>query len=97
MDWLNRLKVAQETPPNTIKSFSIIPETELHKPQKAIDAEPKETISIYCADGDCHCSGMLPGRNHPADCLSHNCEYYHLAKHKTTEQPNEQRSILTPA
>lgn len=55
MDWMNRLKDAQEA---TKK-----------------ETDPK-TFEHYCEPGDCHCSGKLPGSNHPADCLMIACEYY---------------------
>lgn len=94
MDWLNMLKANQETAPDTIRSFSIMPNEAVSKVSKVKAPEQDDIFapdyldiqttaddskpSLYCADGGCHCSQMLPGNDYPAGCGK--CEYLNNPK-----------------
>ena len=63
MDWLNMLKTTNDgITKNTDTPRSVLPEL------------PK--VSCYCPEYDGHCSGRLPFKNYPAECLRISCEYF---------------------
>jgi hypothetical protein len=98
MDWLNMLKTGQETAPDAIRSFSILPENALSKLSKVptLSADVKNH-PLYCADGDCSCSTKLPANNYPGDCIRISCEHYPVTMSPDTlEATTAPPAILTP-
>lgn len=57
--------------------------------------DPK-TFPHYCKPSDSWCSGKLPGREYPKDCINHHCEYYH-ASQDATQGLNDTQGTLTLA